>query len=519
MQSSPRGVLALFVAAGAGLASALIALSVLGGSPLPVWRLVALAIGAHLPYGLLLLIAWRRRIPGGVLTVIGGALILRMILVFSPPVFSDDIYRYVWDGRVLGAGQNPYAFAPADPALAGLRDDQWSAINNPTLRTIYPPFAQAVFAATAAAWPDAHGFKLLSALADVSVAGLIIALVGGRWLRRRDGPDQAVQRRAELAGACYAFNPIACVESGMSGHLEPLALVPMLGALLLLARGRELPHPGLPRSRVVARWTAPIALGVGCATKIAPLLIWPICARRDWRFWLLTPLVVAALYLPFSSVGTQLFETLGTFARAWEGNAGGFALLKAAGGGIIGWIAGVDQPSAIVHVTWLDGPARALQGTFFSLHVDGGFDPARPGAFTLGDLSLAAAKLAAAGVIGAVLVWTIRRRLEPLRAGLWLFGALLLVSPVVHPWYLLWVLPFAAALRAWPWLVLGAAMPLSYLPLDRWWSSQEWVVPRWVPWVEYGVFLLAAVLMLVVRARHARASSKNGPDRTAGACG
>ena len=88
----------------------------------------------------------------------------------------------------------------------------------------------------------------------------------------------------------------------------------------------------------------------------------------------------------------------------------------------------------------------------------------------------------------AVLAVSVWRRLDPLRAALWLFGVLVIVSPIVHPWYFLWVLPFAAARREWPWLILGAALPLAYLPLDEWWASSTWRVPAWVPWVEYGSF-------------------------------
>ena len=60
---------------------------------------------------------------------------------------STDISRYVWDGRVQGAGINPYGHIPADPSLAFLRDDEiYPEINRKDYApTIYPPFAQIVF--------------------------------------------------------------------------------------------------------------------------------------------------------------------------------------------------------------------------------------------------------------------------------------------------------------------------------------------------------------------------------------
>ena len=56
----------------------------------------------------------RRRVLAVVLVV---AALLRLTLLFEPPLHSSDIYRYVWDGRVQAAGINPYRFVPADPVL------------------------------------------------------------------------------------------------------------------------------------------------------------------------------------------------------------------------------------------------------------------------------------------------------------------------------------------------------------------------------------------------------------------
>ena len=54
-------------------------------------------------------------------TVLLVALAMRLILLPGWPV-STDIFRYVWDGRVQGAGINPYLHLPADAALSDLRD-------------------------------------------------------------------------------------------------------------------------------------------------------------------------------------------------------------------------------------------------------------------------------------------------------------------------------------------------------------------------------------------------------------
>src|ERR1700704_4003986 len=54
----------------------------------------------------------------GLLIALGLGLTMRLLLVNEEPLLSTDLYRYIWDGRVQGAGINPYLHVPADPALA-----------------------------------------------------------------------------------------------------------------------------------------------------------------------------------------------------------------------------------------------------------------------------------------------------------------------------------------------------------------------------------------------------------------
>jgi len=495
------GDLVLFAVGAILLGGILIALAAASASdPSPVWRPIALAMGAHAPYAALVVLAFRRGAPAGSGWIMVGAfLALRLLLVAAPPIFSDDVHRYVWDGRVIGAGYDPYDHAPSDPELAFLRDDGWRRMNNPSLRTIYPPAAQVVFAITARIWPSAFAFKALSAIADAGVALLAMWIAGWRPKARERG---VAGRRWAVAGTIYGFSPLACIETGMSGHLEPVALIPTLLAVALLGgRARSSPGEGcdapVPRSGSVL---GSVSLGAACALKLAPLLLIPALARRARWAISIAPLVLLALYVPFLIAdGWKSVETLDAFARRWEGNAGLFALIRSGATEAIGALFGVSRPDEIVHVPCLDGIARAAHGTFFSLHKDSALDPTRPASFTLGDLSLAAAKLIAAAALVAVVARSVVRRLEPARAAEWAIGALVLLTPVLHPWYILWVLPFAAIRGSWPWIALACASFLSYLPLDRWRATGEWIAPSWVPWVEWGALFSAAAVHLWIR--------------------
>ncbi|HET9235464.1 MAG TPA: hypothetical protein VFP10_15130, partial [Candidatus Eisenbacteria bacterium] len=76
-----------------------------------------------------------------------GAVLFRALLVPATPALSDDVYRYIWDGRVLLDGINPYRYPPQAAELASLRDALWTQINHPELETIYPPLLMLLFAA------------------------------------------------------------------------------------------------------------------------------------------------------------------------------------------------------------------------------------------------------------------------------------------------------------------------------------------------------------------------------------
>ena len=81
-------------------------------------------------------------------SVVAFGLLFRLTLLPAEPSLSDDVYRYVWDGRVQAAGINPYRHAPDSPELEHLRDERLHPrINHPHIPTIYPPAAQFLFLA------------------------------------------------------------------------------------------------------------------------------------------------------------------------------------------------------------------------------------------------------------------------------------------------------------------------------------------------------------------------------------
>ena len=85
---------------------------------------------------------------------------------------------------------------------------------------------------------------------------------------------------------------------------------------------------------------------------------------------------------------------------------------------------------------------------------------------------------------------------EPSRA-IFLFTAIVLVlQPAVHPWYILWILPWLCLYPSPAWLLLTALIPLAYLDA------------AWVKWAEYLPFYAMLLVGLVIELpMHRRLSS------------
>lgn len=235
------------------------------------------------------------------------ALIFRMVLVFTTPRFSTDIYRYIWDGRVQAAGVNPYRYIPADPALAHLRDAAiYPHINRRDYaHTIYPPVAEGIFFAVTRASESVTWMKtaILSFEAvTVWAMTMLLVLLG-------------LPRERVLL---YAWHPLVFWEFAGGGHIDAAAIAFI--TIALLARCR--------------RWETLTGIALGCAmlVKLFPIILFPaLYYRWGWRMPAAFGLTVMAGYLPYASVGTGVFGFLPGYANE-EGllNGNRFFLLNLA---------------------------------------------------------------------------------------------------------------------------------------------------------------------------------------------
>ncbi len=249
------------------------------------------------------------RRPARLPLILVFAALLRLPLLASPPYLSDDVYRYVWDGRVQAAGINPYRYVPAAPELAALRDDEiYPRINRRDYApTIYPPLAQLHFLATTRVSESVAWMKASMVAWEALAIALLVAL-----LRRAGQPDVLV--------LLYAWHPLPIWEFAGSGHVDAAAIACMLAALLARAQRRTA--------------LAGVALGVAVLFKLYPLVLLPALWRRcDWRMPAALASTIVAGYLPYSGAGRGVLGFLPGYLRE-EGLVSGsrFWLLQLAQG-------------------------------------------------------------------------------------------------------------------------------------------------------------------------------------------
>ena len=75
-------------------------------------------------------------------------ILLRVLLIASLPKLSDDVFRFIWDGRLIFNFEDPYKYLPAhylDAGLTGINSELFDKLNSKEYFSIYPPFNQVFF--------------------------------------------------------------------------------------------------------------------------------------------------------------------------------------------------------------------------------------------------------------------------------------------------------------------------------------------------------------------------------------
>jgi hypothetical protein len=357
---------------------------------------LAILLQAWLVLGSELLAESRRGREAGVRETLGVLAMWAAPLLLAPPLFSRDVYSYYVQGRVYGAGYDPTTTGIS--VIPGWFDDgadpMW--VESPT--PYGPVFLMIERAVANFAHPNAYLGALL--FRAVSVVGVALIAYYVPRLARAHGIDPA---RALWIGV---LNPVLVMHFISGSHNDALMVGLVVAGLALATEQRCI-------------WGA-VAVSIAVAVKPIAIVALPFVGLlwagrhgswldriRSWAFALL------ALVCTLTSV----------------------YLVAEAGQGVVK--AAFGTPSGVL--TWLS-PTTAVGQLLGTLTTALGLtaDP-KP--------VLAGVRLIGTVVGLGIILWLILRPggRSPVRGAALALAVIVVLGPVVQPWYLLWFLPLFAA--------------------------------------------------------------------------
>jgi alpha-1,6-mannosyltransferase len=384
-----------------------------GGSPLD-------SIGFYLSVGLMVA-AWLgvgRLAFAGELSV-GRAWVVLAVwgvpFLLGPPLFSRDLYSYVGQGLLAHHGLNPYTVAPSTlgpgPLLSGIAT-VWRDTTSP-----YGPLFVGSSRVVAALAGGSLAVQVV-AFRALELIGVALVMVSLPRLARHLGTDPGI---ALWLGA---LSPLALFSFVASGHNDTLMVGLLVAGVTLGVTGRLL--PGLVLCALAATVKLPAAAGVAFLAADSTRAM---AGSRRWR-----TVGLAAAVLVVVSVGVTLLVGYG-----WT------------------WLG----PTALhipTELRVLSTPSVSLGVLIFAVLHPLGIPVGRSAVVTVTQDLVAVVAVAA-------VVWlliTVRRHEVVRSLGL----ALILIvvgSPTVWPWYLMWGVVLLAATTAQRSKLLAAVAGLAML--------------------------------------------------------
>lgn len=289
------------------------------------------------------------------------SIFFRGILLFSLPALSDDFYRFVFDGRLLAAGINPYLILPSE--FVQTIDYQkvigdsviYQKLNSPNYYTVYPPFNQAIFGVSA--WLS-QGDLLTNVI--ILRSFILFSEIGNIWLISK------LLRRFGLESSninIYAFNPLVILELTGNLHFEVIVIFFLLLAVLWITQ---------------QRYTfSAISLAFAISTKLLPIIFIPLIInklriKKGLFYSLICGIVVLSTFSFF--VDNLLISRIGSsvelYFQKFEFNASVYYLIRQIGYWVVGYniigaagkVLAILTFSSIVFISFFERfiPDRAL---------------------------------------------------------------------------------------------------------------------------------------------------------------
>lgn len=243
-------------------------------------------------------------------------LLFRTVYLFHVPALSDDVYRYLWDGKLLVEGISPFQFTPKE----WLTQYSWfdaeglyPLLNSKEYYSVYPPVQQVIYALVNSIASQNILLKLITLRLLVILAefGSMIFIL--RLLKQYKRPIKELM--------LYALNPLIIIEFTGNLHGEVFMVFFMLLFLWLLVSERIL--------------LSTVGFGLAVLTKLLPLMFLPVILMKlRWNrgliFCLLLGLITVIGLYPMVSTDqlVNISASLQKYFLSFEFNGSVYYLIR-----------------------------------------------------------------------------------------------------------------------------------------------------------------------------------------------
>lgn len=236
------------------------------------------------------------------------AVILRLAVLFILPTGSEDFYRYVWDGKVIANGINPYQYAPSDEALLKLHSETLpQSVSFRNIKTVYPPLSLIIFYAGYIIGGESFwGIKILLLIFELfTFLGLSLIL------KELKLPQKNI--------LFYVLAPLPVFQLFIDAHLDGFGITLLIFSIYFYIRNKKV--------------LSFIFIGLSICIKPLALILIPILffiekgIKAKVQIVIVPLLVCTLLYLPFIFTA-NVFEALTDFTVNWTFNGFVFEILN-----------------------------------------------------------------------------------------------------------------------------------------------------------------------------------------------
>ena len=262
--------------------------------------------------------------------LVTAALLFRLVFIGAIPNLSQDFYRFIWDGRMLLEGLNPYIYLPKDLIANGTAPisgaaELYKGMGNLSAGnyTNYPPLNQLIFVISSlTAGKSILGSVIVMRLVIIA-ADLGVLFLGKKLLESFGLPGHRI--------FWYILNPLVIIELSGNLHFEGVMLFFLIWSIYLLKNNKWI--------------LSAVIFGLSVLLKLLPLIFLPLFFRyfirrnsvekitgtgKLFSYYLIVLLVVLVGFLPFlsSEAVANFGSSIGLWFQKFEFNASVYYLIR-----------------------------------------------------------------------------------------------------------------------------------------------------------------------------------------------